>query len=432
MLDQMGASWSDYNKGEDILDIWFDSGSSWSVIHRDGIERADLYLEGSDQFGGWFQSSLLTGIASNDLPPYRQLVVHGFAVDEKGKKMSKSIGNVVDPDTVIYGGRNQDKEPSYGVDVLRWWTAQAQLQPMVNIGQSVLQRCNEDLFKIRKVMKFVLGNIHDFDSELLLPYEDLWPQDKYMLYQLYHLAEEVTQSYDIFRYGNVLGRLEKFTTADLSSFYCSVIKDRLYCTSAKDRTRRAAQTVLYHVTNVFMKSLAPIIPHFAEEIHQHVSSSEESSVFKSGWFTIDPAWDNHAILNFMQPALSIKEDIDGCTDIDRPVKYDLTLYCSHNLHNILQEFQSEVSSATSSLTEILQTSYTHLTTVAPDTVPDDCIVLNGASKVSVIEGVKMPEEYVLLLTPARKYICDRCRRFTADKRRSPCERCLSVLSNGWE
>ncbi|XP_033735132.1 isoleucine--tRNA ligase, mitochondrial-like [Pecten maximus] len=431
MLDQMGASWSDYTKGEDILDIWFDSGSSWSVLHKDGIKRADLYLEGSDQFGGWFQSSLLTSIATNDIPPYRQLVVHGFAVDEEGKKMSKSIGNVVDPDTVIHGGKNQDKEPSYGVDVLRWWTAQAQLQPMVLIGPSVLQRCNEDLFKIRKVMKFVLGNIHDFESDMLVPYEELWPQDKYMLYQLYNLAEEVTQSYDDFRYGKVLGLLEKFTNVDLSTFYCTIIKDRMYCTSAEDKIRRSAQTVLYHVTNVFMKSLAPIIPHLAEEVHQHMSSTEETSVFKSGWFTLDPVWADRAILNFMQPVLSMKEDIDYAADVDRPVEYDLTLYCSHNLHNILQKFQSEVSSATSPLTEILQTSYTHLTTIAPDVVPDDCIVLNGASKVSVIEGVKEPEEYVLLLSPATKQICERCRRYTADKLKSPCERCLSVLSNGW-
>ncbi|XP_060070569.1 isoleucine--tRNA ligase, mitochondrial-like [Ylistrum balloti] len=431
MLVQMGASSSDFTKGGDILDIWFDSGSSWSVLHKDGIERADLYLEGLDQFGGWFQSSLLTSIATNDIPPYRQLVVHGFAVDEDGKKMSKSVGNVVDPEAVIYGGKNQEKEPSYGVDVLRWWTAQAQLQPMVLIGPSILQRCNEDIFKIRKVMKFVLGNIHDFQSDELMPYDQLWPQDKYMLYQLYNLAEQVTQSYDSYRYGRVLGLLEKFTNIDLSAFYCSIIKDRLYCTAADDKARRSAQTVLYHVTDIFVKSLAPIVPHLAEELHQHFSKSEESSVFKSNWFALDTAWADCAILNFMQPVLSMKEDIDFAADVKRPVEFDLTLYCSHNLHNILQQFQSEVSSATSPLTEILQTSYTHLTTVAPDVIPDECVVLNGASKISVIEGVKEPEEYVLLLSPAMKDICERCRRYTTDNRKSPCDRCLSVLADGW-
>ncbi|OWF46981.1 Isoleucine--tRNA ligase, mitochondrial [Mizuhopecten yessoensis] len=435
LLDQMGASWSDYNKGKDILDIWFDSGSSWSVLRKDGIEQADLYLEGLDQFGGWFQSSLLTSIATNDIPPYRQLVVHGFTVDEEGKKMSKSVGNVVDPDTVIHGGKNQGTEPSYGVDVLRWWTAQAQLQPVVQIGPSVLQKCNEDIFKIRKVMKFVLGNIHDLKSDTLLPYEQLWPQDKYMLYQLYNLAEQVTQAYDRFSYGKVLGLLEKFTSLDLSAFYCTIIKDRMYCRGADDKVRRSAQTVLYHVTNVFMKSLAPIVPHMAEELYQNLSKSssteEESSVFKSGWFNVDPVWADRGILNFMQPALSMKEDIDLASEVDRPVEFDLTLYCSHNLHNILQQFQSEASSSTSPLTEILQTSHTHLTTVAPDVIPDHCIVLNGASKVSVIEGVKEPEEYVLLLSPAVKAICERCRRYTADKPKSPCERCVLVIADEW-
>lgn len=180
---------ADFVKGTDILDIWFDSGVSWTTLPED--KKADLYMEGIDQFGGWFQSSLLTSIAVRNQAPYKSIVVHDFALDEEGKKMSKSIGNVVDPDVIINGGKNKAKDPSYGADVLRFWVARNSLAPQILIGSSVLERCNNEVFEIRKMLRYLLGNLNDFTGEkLLVDYNDLWPQDKYMLHLVYQFETQ--------------------------------------------------------------------------------------------------------------------------------------------------------------------------------------------------------------------------------------------------
>ncbi|KAL3874272.1 hypothetical protein ACJMK2_037312, partial [Sinanodonta woodiana] len=271
LLSKSGLGHSeDYTKGSDILDIWFDSGTSWASVLKDQGYQADLYLEGIDQFGGWFQSSLLTSVAINNKAPYRNLLVHGFTLDEEGRKMSKSIGNVVDPDVVINGGKDLELFPPYGADVLRWWVGAASLHSKIFIGPVTLNSIKENLFKVRKLIKFILGNLRDFSpSSNLVDYNTLWPQDQYMLHLLYKFGKQISKSYDQNEYGRVLQMVEKFMNSEVSSFYCHIIKDRCYCGDSKGIPRRSSQTVLFSILKVLTKALAPILPHLAEEIFQN-------------------------------------------------------------------------------------------------------------------------------------------------------------------
>ena len=191
-------------KGEDTMDVWFDSGSSWSgvVDQTDGLELpADLYLEGSDQHRGWFQSSLLTGVAAMGKAPYKAVLTHGFVLDEKGYKMSKSVGNVVDPRSVIEGGKDQKKQPGLGADVLRLWVASVDYTTDVMIGGFILQQIADTYRKLRGTLRFLVGNIHDFDPEKnSVPYEELPLTDRYILSAFADLEEEVKSAYDSYQF----------------------------------------------------------------------------------------------------------------------------------------------------------------------------------------------------------------------------------------
>eukprot|EP00105_Crassostrea_gigas_P016983 XP_011434582.1 PREDICTED: isoleucine--tRNA ligase, mitochondrial [Crassostrea gigas] len=215
---------SDYRKGSDIIDIWFDSGTSWaSVLSDDKV--ADVYLEGLDQFRGWFQSSLLTSVAYRGKAPFKKLVVHGFAVDEEGHKMAKSVGNVVDPGQIINGHSKATGIP-YGLDVLRLWVANSGLQTKVAIGTNILDIHQEELFQLRKMLRHLLGSLRGFDVNILQTnYSDLLPQDQYLLSLLYSYGTQVTSMYEEYRFGRVLTLLQKFLS-DLSKVYITISKDR--------------------------------------------------------------------------------------------------------------------------------------------------------------------------------------------------------------
>nr|XP_034326135.1 isoleucine--tRNA ligase, mitochondrial isoform X2 [Crassostrea gigas] len=217
---------SDYRKGSDIIDIWFDSGTSWaSVLSDDKV--ADVYLEGLDQFRGWFQSSLLTSVAYRGKAPFKKLVVHGFAVDEEGHKMAKSVGNVVDPGQIINGHSKATGIP-YGLDVLRLWVANSGLQTKVAIGTNILDIHQEELFQLRKMLRHLLGSLRGFDVNILQTnYSDLLPQDQYLLSLLYSYGTQVTSMYEEYRFGRVLTLLQKFLS-DLSKVYITISKDRNY------------------------------------------------------------------------------------------------------------------------------------------------------------------------------------------------------------
>ncbi len=283
-----------YRKGTDTMDVWFDSGSSWAaVLQAGGLAcPADLYLEGSDQHRGWFQSSLLTSVAAQGQAPYRQVLTHGFALDEKGLKMSKSLGNVVDPKIVIEGGKNLQTEPAYGADVLRLWVASVDYRGDVLIGKGILRQMADVYRKVRNTARYLLGNLHDFDPKQDAVALGQLPQlDRYLLQRLGEVVEEITTAYSNYAFDRVFQAVQNFCVVDLSNFYLDIAKDRLYISAPKAWRRRSCQTVLQIVLESLARLIAPILSHLAEDIWQHLPYPQSHpSVFLAGWVAVDPAW----------------------------------------------------------------------------------------------------------------------------------------------
>lgn len=283
-----------YRKGEDTMDVWFDSGSSWAAVVKARKLKypADMYLEGSDQHRGWFQSSLLTSVAVNGIAPYQTVLTHGFVLDEQGRKMSKSIGNVVDPYQIIDGGKNQKQEPAYGADVLRLWVASVDYANDVSIGQNILKQLVDVRNKIRNTARFLLGNLHDFNPETdRVAYEDLPELDRYMLHRIHEVFTEVTDAYERFQFFKFFQAVQNFCVVDLSNFYLDIAKDRLYISAPDALRRRSCQTVLQIALENLAKAIAPVLCHLAEDIWQFLPyETPHQSVFQAGWVTLDPRW----------------------------------------------------------------------------------------------------------------------------------------------
>eukprot|EP00633_Aureoumbra_lagunensis_P005920 CAMPEP_0197310934 /NCGR_PEP_ID=MMETSP0891-20130614/9467_1 /TAXON_ID=44058 ORGANISM="Aureoumbra lagunensis, Strain CCMP1510" /NCGR_SAMPLE_ID=MMETSP0891 /ASSEMBLY_ACC=CAM_ASM_000534 /LENGTH=945 /DNA_ID=CAMNT_0042796811 /DNA_START=72 /DNA_END=2906 /DNA_ORIENTATION=- len=296
-----------YVKGNDTMDVWFDSGTSWaSVLKRRGLLPADLYLEGSDQHRGWFQSSLLTSVAVNAYAPYKTVLTHGFVLDEKGMKMSKSLGNVIDPKEVINGGKDAKKNPPYGADVLRLWVASVDFTSDVKIGPNTLKQIFEQYRKIRNTFRYMIGNVYDFtlsedqnlQQEISAKYEQFSSLDKWMLGSLSKLEEEVFDAYKNFQFSRVTNLISRFCVTDLSAFYLDVAKDRLYISPTNAKRRRDCQLVLAICLDTISKLVAPILPHIAEELWHALPykpgqsfSLERGSVFDTNfdWDIANPS-----------------------------------------------------------------------------------------------------------------------------------------------
>ena len=283
-----------YRKGTDTMDVWFDSGSSWAAVcQQRGLKYpADLYLEGTDQHRGWFQSSLLTSVATNGIAPYQTVLTHGFVLDEQGRKMSKSLGNVVNPATIIEGGNNQKKEPPYGADVLRLWVSSVDYSSDVPIGQTILKQLADVYRKIRNTARFLLGNLHDFDPERhRVPYAELPQIDRYMLHRITEVFDEVTQAFESFQFFRFFQTVQNFCVVDLSNFYLDIAKDRLYISYLDSPRRRSCQTVLAVALENLARAIAPVLCHMAEDIWQHLPyKTPETSVFESGWVKTKSEW----------------------------------------------------------------------------------------------------------------------------------------------
>jgi isoleucyl-tRNA synthetase len=283
-----------YRKGTDTMDVWFDSGSSWaSVAKARGLKYpVDMYLEGSDQHRGWFQSSLLTSVAVNGIAPYKTVLTHGYVVDEQGFKMSKSKGNGIDPKVIIEGGKNQKQEPPYGADVLRLWVASVDYSSDVRIGKNIIKQTADNYRKVRNTARFLLGNLHDFDPKKdAVAYADLPELDKYILHRLTEVFAEVTSAYDSYQFFRFFQAIQNFCVVDLSNFYLDIAKDRLYISSLNSFRRRSCQTVLAIAVENLAKAIAPVLCHMAEDIWQAIPyDTGYQSVFQSGWVEIKEEW----------------------------------------------------------------------------------------------------------------------------------------------
>lgn len=259
-----------FTKEEDIMDVWFDSGSTWNgVLIEQGLPYpSDMYLEGSDQYRGWFNSSLICGVAVTGKAPYKELVSHGFALDGKGNKMSKSLGNVIVP---------ADMVRLHGSDILRLWVASTDYTEDVRISDDLIKQVKESYRKIRNTYKFMLGNLKDFDyTKDSIKYEDMPYYDKYMMNELNKFTKNVLEEYNNYNFQNVYKLVNNFVSFTLSNFYLDFTKDILYIEKADSLVRRSVQTVLYNILNNEVKLLAPILPYTSEEVYSLLPHTEES------------------------------------------------------------------------------------------------------------------------------------------------------------
>ena len=289
-----------WRKGSDTMDVWFDSGSSWAGV-LGGLEAeassslnypADLYLEGSDQHRGWFQSSLLTSVAVNGQAPYKRVLTHGFTLDEKGRKMSKSLGNVVDPAVIVEGGKNQKQEPPYGADVLRLWVSSVDYSADVPLGPGIVKQLADVYRKVRNTARYLLGNLHDFDpSRDAIPLAELPLLDRWMLQRTAKVLKDVSGDFERYEFYRFFQTLQNFCVVDLSNVYLDIAKDRLYVSAADSFRRRSCQTVMALVVERLAGMIAPVLSHMAEDIWQHLPYPvEEASVFLRGWPQAESSW----------------------------------------------------------------------------------------------------------------------------------------------
>ncbi|MCK5479973.1 MAG: class I tRNA ligase family protein, partial [Gammaproteobacteria bacterium] len=281
----LGGDADRYEKVGDTLDVWFDSGvSHFAVLESKtalGVP-ADLYLEGSDQHRGWFQSSLLTAIGMRGKAPYRTVLTHGFAVDSKGQKMSKSRGNVVAPQKVIN---------ALGADILRLWVASTDYSVEMNVSDEILKRTADAYRRLRNTSRFLLANLDGFDPEKdPLDPEQMLCLDRWVLERTRQLQEQVLQAYESYEFHRIYQLVHNFCAVDMGSFYLDIIKDRQYTTQEDSIARRSAQTAMYHVIESLVRWLAPILSFTAEEIWQHIPGQREDSVLLSSWYELPPAY----------------------------------------------------------------------------------------------------------------------------------------------
>jgi isoleucyl-tRNA synthetase len=260
---------TEFVKETDILDVWFDSGVSWAAVceQRDRLTYpANMYLEGSDQHRGWFHSALLTSVGTRDRAPYKEVLTHGFVVDGEGKKMSKSVGNVIQP---------QDLIKEYGADILRLWVSAEDYRDDIRISDEILKRLTEAYRRIRNTCRFLLGNIADFDPERdMVPVKDMEEMDRFALDTLNRTIERCLKAYERYDFHVVFHTLHNYCTVDLSSLYLDILKDRLYCEKTDGPLRRSAQSALYHVQSALVRLMAPILVFTAEEVWSRFAGNE--------------------------------------------------------------------------------------------------------------------------------------------------------------
>jgi len=278
IYQQLGVDESDYAQVKDILDVWFDSGVSHRCVldEREELRRpADIYLEGSDQHRGWFQSSLLTSVAMHGEAPYKQVLTHGFVVDSDGKKMSKSMGNVIAPQKVMN---------SLGADVLRLWVAAADYRQEMSVSDEILKRVSDAYRRIRNTARFLLGNLDGFEPADTLAPDQMLPFDRWAVDRALQVQNEISQAYDDYQFMQVYQKVNNYCALELSAIYLNVLKDRLYTTQRDSLPRRSAQTAMYHILESLVRWVAPILSYTAEEIWALMPGERPDSVLMSQWY----------------------------------------------------------------------------------------------------------------------------------------------------
>ncbi|MGN0192242.1 MAG: isoleucine--tRNA ligase [Candidatus Gastranaerophilaceae bacterium] len=310
-----------FSKESDIMDVWFDSG----ITHRAVVDArkdelcgtpVDLYLEGSDQHRGWFQSSLLTSVATKGTAPYKSVLTHGFVFGEDGRKMSKSLGNYIRPDDII---------KNYGADILRLWAASVDYRNDTKIGDNIIKQLSEIFKKTRNTMRFLLGNLFDFDPKSdYVKYEELQALDKFALHKLTEFEKAVDEAFEAYEFYKYFQQLQNFAARDLSAFYLDIVKDRLYTAGKKSLSRRACQTVLYEVYSALIRILVPVMPFQAEDILRNTPEAIRATMPESAvlldWITINDEFSNAEIEKDFTEILKLREVVTKAIEPLRAAK----------------------------------------------------------------------------------------------------------------
>ena len=339
----LGKEAEDYEKVTDIMDVWVDSGLSHHCVprtHPQLEELSDLYLEGSDQHRGYFQSSLLTSVAMHGRAPYKGVLTHGFTVDEQGRKMSKSRGNVVAPQKVWN---------SLGADILRLWVASTDYTAEINVSDEILKRMSDSYRRMRNTMRFLLGNLYDFDPATdQVSIEDLVELDRWALERAGQVQSEVLEAYGAFSFHHIYQRVHNFCIVDMGGFYLDILKDRLYTTRKTGQPRRSAQTAIYHITEAMVRWLAPILSFTAEEIWKGMPGERSDSVMLETWYELpstgsrDQDMDWGEVIRARETVARRLERLRDAGEIGSGLEAQVDLYCSEALQATLGSLGDEL------------------------------------------------------------------------------------------
>ncbi len=342
----IGDDSTSYDKVTDVLDVWFDSGAThYSVLnhHSEMINPASMYLEGSDQHRGWFQSSLLVSAAITGTAPYKSVLTHGFTVDGEGRKMSKSVGNIIGPQEII---------EKLGADVLRLWVASTEYEAEMSISQEILTRTTDLYRRIRNTTRFLVGNLHDFEVEASVTWDQMLDLDQWAVRTAMRLQHDIKEAYNNYRFHLICQKIHRFCIVEMGGFYLDILKDRLYTMPRKSLGRLSAQTAMYYILEAFVRWLTPILSFTAEEIWRHVPGEREKSVLLATWFESWPesADDEGSVdLDFWQRVIAVREEVNRHLEISRnqnvigsSLAAEVTLYCSDELLSMLNRLGDEL------------------------------------------------------------------------------------------
>ncbi len=412
----LGADAENYSKVTDTLDVWFDSGvTHYAVLEqRKGLRfPADLYLEGSDQHRGWFQSSLKTSMAMNGVPPYKTVLTHGFVVDAQGRKMSKSVGNVVPPQKVMN---------DLGADVLRLWVAATDFSTEMSVSDEILKRTADSYRRIRNTARFILSNLTGFNPETdSVAVDDMLQLDRWIIGRTAELQQEIIAAYDNYQLHLIYQKLHNFCVVELGGFYLDIIKDRQYTTKADSLARRSAQTAMQHIIEAMVRWIAPILSFTADEMWPVIAGDRSESVFVAEWYVLPPAssdafgneyWELIAqVKNAVNKVLEAKR---GTGEVGGSLGAEVVLYCNEKLRNELQKLGNELR-----FVLITSTAEVRSLAVAQDAVATD------------VDGLQVSVQ------KSTYHKCARCWHHRADVGRfvvhpELCERCVENVDGKGE
>lgn len=409
LLEKYNLKDVDIRKERSIMDVWFDSGVSHrSVLVPRNLPRpADLYLEGSDQHRGWFQSSLLTSIASTKDAPYKRILTHGFTMDGQGRKMSKSLGNTILP---------KDITEKYGADILRLWVSSVDYREDVRISENILQQMSDAYRRIRNTARFLMGNLNNFDyANDKVDYKDMFEIDKWAMHKLEELKEKTTEYYDKYEFYSLFQEITYFCSMEMSSFYLDIVKDRLYCEGTTSIERRSAQTVLTEVLKVLVRIISPVLSFTADEIWERIPEAlkEEESVHLSKWIEANPEYLNEELAKKWDKIARLRREVNKKLEAERQ-----TGLIGHSLDARV-------------LLNIANAEYSFIKDYTENEVSDLFIVsqvkfVNDSLAESEIEGISISVE------KASGEKCERCWKYDEEvghdhNHSDVCPRCASVL-----